>query len=466
VSATDGCLTAKPARAFAERPWRRAIAWLCFLAPFFYVTYGAANWLTSLRTTVPSIVFDWEHAIPFLGWTIIPYWSINAFYGLSFFVCTTRDELDTHGRRLLTAQVVAVLCFILVPLRFTFAQPETDGLPGFLFAALTSFDQPFNQAPSLHIALLVVLWVLYARHVPRWALWLLHPWLALVGVSVLTTYQHHVIDIPTGALLGLFCLWLWPDRGPSPISVFAFTSDPRRRALAIRYAAGALVIASAALLAGRAGWWLFWPSIVLALVAANYAFFGAAGFQKGPDGRMSLAARILLAPYLAGVWMNSRVWTRNDPAHAIVEDGVAIGRMPSRRDATAFAAVVDLCAELPGPDGHKAWHAFPLLDLVAPPPSMLREAAAAIERARASGPVLVCCALGYSRSAAAVAAWLLITARASSPQDAVERVRRARPRIVLGEDALRAIEHAARQPMNNGAAHAMLEGLEQVADLS
>ena len=237
MSAADGYVTGKPAQALAERPWRRAVAWLCFLGPFFYVTYGAANWLASLRATVPSIVFGWEHAIPFLGWTIIPYWSINAFYGLSLFVCATRDELDTHGRRLLTAQVVAVLCFILFPLRFTFAQPETEGLSGFLFAALTSFDQPFNQAPSLHIALLVILWVLYARHLPHWALWLLHPWFLLVGVSVLTTYQHHVIDIPTGALLGFFCLWLWPDRGPSPVSVFAFTErsapartgDPLRR---------------------------------------------------------------------------------------------------------------------------------------------------------------------------------------------------------------------------------------------
>ena len=78
-------LTGKPVAALAARPWRRAIAWLCFLAPFFYLTYGAANWLTSLRVSVPSIVFGWEHAIPFLGWTIIPYWSINAFYGLSLF---------------------------------------------------------------------------------------------------------------------------------------------------------------------------------------------------------------------------------------------------------------------------------------------------------------------------------------------------------------------------------------------
>jgi protein-tyrosine phosphatase/membrane-associated phospholipid phosphatase len=444
MTTAESPLTARTAGHLTERPWRRAFAWLGFLAPFFYVTYGATNWLASLRPEVQSIVFGWEHAIPFLSWTIIPYWSINVFYGLSFFVCATRDELDTHGRRLLTAQVVAASCFILFPLRFAFTQPETDGLPGLLFAALTSFDQPFNQAPSLHIALLVILWVLYARHIPRRALWLLHAWFALIGVSVLTTYQHHFIDIPTGALLGLFCLWLWPDRGASPISAFALTRDPRRRGLAIRYAAGALALAAVALLAGRTGWWLFWPALALVLVAANYATFDAAGFQKGTDGRMSLAARVLLAPYIAGAWINSRIWTRNEPVQATVDDGVAIGRIPSRHDSAPFASIVDLSAEMPLLHDYDGWYAYPTLDLVAPPPSTLREAAATIERVRENGAVLVCCALGYSRSASAIAAWLLITGRAKTSQEAVERVRRVRPRIVVGEDALRAIEHAAR----------------------
>ena len=439
MSVAEGQLDA----AATQRPWRRAFAWLAFLGPFFYLTYGVANWLASLRANVPSIVFGWEHSIPFVGWTIIPYWSINAFYGLSLFVCTTKQELDTHGRRLLTAQVIAVTCFILFPLRFDFVQPATDGVAGFMFAALTSFDQPFNQAPSLHIALLVILWVFYARHLPRWARLLLHPWFALVGVSVLTTYQHHFIDIPTGALLGFFCLWLWPDRGPSPNAAFAVTRDPRRRSLAIRYGAGALVFAAVALLTGRAGWWLYWPAISLALVAANYAMFGAAGFQKGADGRMSLAAQALLAPYLVGAWINSRIWTRNDPLHAGVAYGVSIGRIPASGDAAAFASIVDLSAELPALRGH-GWHAFPSLDLVPLHPSTLHDAAAAIEQARKSGPVLVCCALGYSRSASAVAVWLLNTGRAASVQDAVERVRRVRPRIVLGEDALRAIEQARR----------------------
>ena len=61
----------------------RAALWLAFLAPFFYLTYGFANWLASRRDDVGSIVFAWERTIPFLAWTIVPYWSINLFYGLS-----------------------------------------------------------------------------------------------------------------------------------------------------------------------------------------------------------------------------------------------------------------------------------------------------------------------------------------------------------------------------------------------
>ncbi len=137
-----------------------------------------------------------------MPWTIIPYWSIDVLYGISLFVCTTRRELDTHAFRLLTAQVIAVTCFILFPLTFTFARPDVDGVSGLLFDSLGKFDKPFNQAPSLHIALLIILWDRFARHVPVWARWVLHGWFALIGLSVLTTYQHHFIDIPTGMLLG------------------------------------------------------------------------------------------------------------------------------------------------------------------------------------------------------------------------------------------------------------------------
>ena len=58
----------------------------------------------------------------------------------------------------------------------------------------------------------------------------------------------------------------------------------------------------------------------------------------------------------------------------------------------------------------------------------------------ANGPVLVCCALGFSRSAAAIAAWLLATRRAIGVAEAVEHVRRARPAAVLGPELLQALQ--------------------------
>jgi membrane-associated phospholipid phosphatase len=423
----------------APRPFLRGVAWLAFLGPFFFVTYGGANYLASQRSGVGSVVFAWEYAIPFMAWTIVPYWSIDAFYGLSLLLCRSRTELDTHAKRLLTGQIVAVACFVLFPLRLAFGRPETAGLAGFLFDSLTSFDQPFNQAPSLHITLLVILWVLYARIVPRWALWPVHVWAFLVGASVLTTYQHHFIDIPTGALLGFLCLYLWPDRGPTPLAVASLTDDPRRLRMALYYTLGTAAFTALAF-AGGAALWLLWPAASLLLVALTYALLGPDGFQKGADGRMSLAAQALLAPYLLGAWINSRAWTRRDPAPVAIADSVSLGRFPSRAD--GFAAVVDLSAELPSRLDPALYRARPMLDLVTPTAAQLREAAAAIESARASGPVLVCCALGYSRSAASVATWLLATRRAASVDDAIALVRRARPRIVLSEAARAAIAAA------------------------
>jgi hypothetical protein len=426
------------------RPWLRAICWLAFLTPFFYATYGAANALAASRADVPSIVFGWERHIPFLAWTIVPYWSINAFYGLSVLACATRRELDVHVRRLLTAQVVAVTCFVLFPLRFTFRQPATDGIFGFLFDALTSFDKPFNQAPSLHIALLVILWHFYAKRLPRAAHWPLHGWFALVGVSVLTTYQHHFIDIPTGALLGALCLWLWPEYARSPLTASRLTTDRRRLVLAARYLTGAAALAALAVWLGGSALWLWWPAVSLVFVAASYAMLGPESFQKDRTGHMSVAPRLLLAPYLLGALINSRLWTRRDPAPVAIADGVWLGRIPRGREADRFAAVVDLCAELPPAGMSGRWMCIPMLDLVTPESEKLREAAAAIEAERSAGPVLVCCALGYSRSAASLATWLVTSNRQPTVSDAIERIRKARPRIVIDAALRDAIETAAR----------------------
>jgi hypothetical protein len=296
------------ARGATARPWGRASAWLLFLGPFFFATYGFATWLTAQRAGVGSVVFGWEHAIPFWPWTIVPYWMIDVIYAVSLFVCVDRAELDVHAKRLLTAQVVAIASFLLFPLKFSYERAETGGVMGDLFALLGAFDRPFNQAPSLHIALLVILWALFARKLTGVARAICDGSFVLIGVSVLTTWQHHFIDVPTGALLGFFCLWLWPQGQPAPFAAARRASDRRRSALAARYAAGALLAAAIAAIAGGIAWWLLWVTVALLLVAVTYAFVGVAGFQKR-DGRLSPAAGVLLAPYVAGARINAWAWT-------------------------------------------------------------------------------------------------------------------------------------------------------------
>lgn len=439
-----------------KRPWKRAAAWLALLGPLFYLSYGLANWWAGTRTHVPSVVFNWERGMPFWPWTIFPYWSINAFYALSLFLGRSKHLVDRHAARLLTAQLVAVGCFVLWPLHFSFGQPAVDGAPAFLFNALRGFDQPFNQAPSLHIALAVILWDWYRRLItPRWGQWLLHGWTLAICGSVLSTYQHHFIDIPTGALLGLLCVWLWPlERVVALPRAWRLARDVQRWKLASCHAAGALLCLGLALWLQGAALWLAWPAAALGLVALNYAGFGARGFAMDRRGRMRWSTRWLLMPYRLGAWLNARLWTRRLPASAEVVTGLRLGRVPGAVEwaAAGRPRLVSLCAELQLPAAAAAQgrtRCIPMLDLVLPTPAQLRRAVALVEGQRRAASeneaVWICCALGFSRSAATAVAWLRIYGDAA---DAEGAVRAARPQIVLRPAWARVLETLSSKPFS------------------
>ncbi|HDY6113131.1 TPA: dual specificity protein phosphatase family protein, partial [Pseudomonas aeruginosa] len=171
------------------------------------------------------------------------------------------------------------------------------------------------------------------------------------------------------------------------------------------------------------------------LVALNYLLFGAAGFQKGSTGRLSAAARWLLAPYLLAARINAWLWTRRRPQPDEVLPGLWLGRLPSSAELAdgRFRALLDATAELSCEPQGLAYRSLPLLDLVAPDVDDCRRAAVLIDELLAQGPLLVACALGYSRSATLVAAWLLLSGRAADVESAVAVLRRARPQVLLGE---------------------------------
>jgi len=350
---------------------------LALVGILFYASYTLSNYYAASLAYVPEIAFAWERGIPFWEWTILPYWSLNLMYAAAFFLCRNSREQNRYVARLVSAQIVATTCFMLFPLHFGWPKPHTDGLWGVMFDSLVAFDLPYNQSPSLHIALSIIVGAFYWTRFPKIRLPILL-WQSLIALSVLTTYQHHFIDVPTGALLGWLVLWAIPQHGVSPfrrrsLSVaesdsqtgrlktseasfceakmseanFAKTSEvsfcedktnntdfreaktfPETRSreikIAMLYLAGAVLSALPSLFGGV--WlWMLWVSVSLLMVAFAYLTGNAAVFQKQADGRLSAAATVLLLPYLVGVRLNMAYWLRGKAKTARVRDDVWIG---------------------------------------------------------------------------------------------------------------------------------------------
>jgi len=129
--------------------------------------------------------------------------------------------------------------------------------------------------------------------------------------------------------------------------------------------------------------------------------------------------------------------------------GLWLGALPSSASWQSAGAprLISLCGELQTPHAARMQGkalCLPLLDLVTPSPQQLRHAANLIEgqyqasTARNLGAceaIWICCALGFSRSALSVMAWLLLSGRAATVAEAETAVRAARPQIVISSSA-------------------------------
>ena len=421
--------------------YKTRLGYLLGVGVLFYVSYGLTNYHPALRENVPEIVFAWEQHIPFVAWTIVPYWSLNLLYALAFFLSRNRTQLRHYVARLLLAQAIAVAGFLLFPLQITWQKPETSGVAGFLFESLAGFDQPYNQAPSLHIILTIVVGAFYWRHFPKWRIPLCL-WFGLIALSILTTYQHHFLDLPTGAVAGFGVLWLLPENQPTPIFAKSSQNLTACHYRLIRfYLLGTIVCIGLACLGG--GWlWCLWAAIALGLVAMAY-WRGVAIFQKRSNGKLTAGSTALCLPYLLGARLNIVYWLQGKAKSAVVCDGVFVGSIVVSRQ---FDAVLDCCAELPCCELPSVYEQALMLDLVPPSINELCQAARKLDRLQAeNAQVLVACALGYGRSVAVVLTWLLATGRAPNLEQAINTVKRVRPKMVISHTVYERIELASQQ---------------------
>lgn len=422
----------------------KAIAVSAGLSLLFLVVYGGCNWITSQRSGVGALNFRWEHFIPFVPLMILPYMSIDLFFISAPFLCRDNRELSIFARRVAAAIVISGICFLLFPFRFAFARPHTGGWLGALFDWFRGMDGPYNQLPSLHITLCLLLADIYVRRSRGIVRAALIVWFILIGVSPLLTYQHHLLDLVGGFALAGYC--------------FYFIRESKIRLPIIKnfrvgsyYALGALIVLGLVVAFWPWGGLLLWPTMSLAIVAAGYFGAGPSIFHKS-DGRLPISSWWALGPCLLGQQgsllyyrQQCRCWDQVTPEVWI--GGVLKDRQAAAAISAGVTAVLDLTAEFSEVKAFRGlrYQNIPILDLTAPTAQQLEQIAGFIEEQSNNGIVYVHCKIGYSRSAAAVTAYLLATGKADSIDEALSRVRRARPSIVVRPEAIAALhEFSAR----------------------
>ncbi len=241
-------MTREP-RLFWPATWRLALA-----GAAFFIIYGACNAFTATRTDVGTWMWEWERNIPFIPEMVIPYWSLDLFFCGAFFLCASKVELNLLTKRLLTVTILSGACFLLFPLKMGIERPVPSGWTAPLFHALYHNDLPYNLAPSLHISLRSLIWVFYGAHLTGRLRQAAKVWFMLIGFSTLLVWQHHVIDVAAGFLMGWLVTALIPDPRQTD------TRTPSRK-LALRYGVGAAVCTALAWL-----WFGFaWPAASLGL---------------------------------------------------------------------------------------------------------------------------------------------------------------------------------------------------------
>lgn len=407
------------------------------LSLLFVAVYGLCNWITSQRHDVGTLYFEWERFIPFLSWMILPYLSIDLFFVAAPFFCVDQRELAVLSFRISAAIVIAGICFLLFPLRFAFDRPQAVGWLGAAFDWFRGMDLPYNLVPSLHLALRTILAEHYALHTRGLWRFASNVWFFLIGISTLFTYQHHVIDVVTGFALGVYCIYF--IRESERIAVV-----PNHR-VGLRYFAGATVLSLLVVVCWPWGALLFWPAISLGIAAAAYLGIGPSVFRK-TNGRLHWSARFVLAPYLLGQKISLHYYRRHCQPWNVVTPELWIGRVLNNREASAAAAlgvnsVLDLTAEFSEAPSFRAlaYRNIPVLDLTAPTAEQLAEMVAFLEQESKKGIVYCHCKIGYSRSAAAAAAYLLKTGKVTTVRQALARLQQVRATIVARPEIVSAL---------------------------
>jgi protein-tyrosine phosphatase len=419
-----------------RRPTIKQQIYAFALCAFVFMTvYNFAAWYISKLEKVPSFVFGFERYIPFLLWSIIPYMTSGLFFCAVFFLCRDKEQLKILTKRMLFVTIVAGLFFILFPLQFSLQKPITEGsVLDYSFQFLKIFDSPFNQSPSLHIAYAFIFWTVF-RNLKKYRTFLML-WLLLLGVSTLTTYQHHFIDILSGIVLAHVSFLVFPYRKDD----FQY----RNFHIANFYFLFGWILISVSLLLDQfsSDLWLIllWPSVMSLIIGYHYQK-NTVHFLKDRNGNISLVKKLFFAPYLL-VYLIFWKFLRKNKKPLKIASNIYISSRPDNEDLRYFkinrnTLVYDLSAEMEEIAELKnktLHHSVPFLDIgsldINETKKLVTDITENYKKLPPDGKIYIHCTMGFTRSS--VIGILVIKNILSLPvEEAADRMRSINKNAVI-----------------------------------
>jgi len=188
---------------------------------FIGFPYAILNFISAWRgatTFNPQTVID--TSIPFVWWSVFIYATFYLYVPLTAFLMSGEMSSRTANNRffswLFLTSLFCFACFLFFPVS-VLGRPNLEktgpSWSEFLFQQLYSIDPAFNAWPSLHIVHTILMTLFLVRwksnHLQSFRFFPHLAWLnaLLISISTMTTKQHYVFDVVTGALIAMI-VWM------------------------------------------------------------------------------------------------------------------------------------------------------------------------------------------------------------------------------------------------------------------
>lgn len=381
---------------------------------YFAISYLSTGFLAASSPSVSSYRNGLDAYQIFIDWMIIPYSTSILFYCYSILATKNRLDLRILLAKLSWATFIASAFFLIFPAQFSQPLPLIENkVFAVFYSLLHTVDNPYNQAPSLH----VIFCVIFYREIPKLIkkpiiLFASRCWLMLIILSTWFTFQHHSIDILSGLIIG--------------VCINYFINKPQHYIGSIYLMMSGLMILVANFITANSVEKI--PLLIITIsyyLALSFALVSIVYLKNKPEllgksqSRFNMLTWLLYGPYLLIyrlLWLlNNYHLQRHSPHSEIITQVTErlwvgprlseydLSRLFNQQKETLLTDIrfIDLSAEVAEVDGINESHyqLFSMLDLQAPCFNKLRLAVQTVQAALENNEtVYLHCAMGYSRS--------------------------------------------------------------------